>query len=264
MEITAVAWGTGLDDAVPSHFLKAMTSNKGTVLMAWDDARPIGFCFSILSFEGHDINDPNFRLSHYSHQAGILPEYAGQRVGEKLKWAQRDAVLKQGVSLITWTFDPLQTLNANLNLHKLGAVCHEYKRNYYGKMDDDHNRGLPTDRFRVRWWIDSPWVQRHADGSYRSPTLDALRVQGVTFLNEVALKNGRLHPTQQRFMNWSEHLLLTIPKNFHQIHQDDLPLALAWRHHTRELFEAAFERGYTAVDLLVEPDRCHYLLDKKR
>lgn len=260
MHISAAAWGSGLDDSVPSHTLRALASNKGTVLMAWEGEKPIGFCYSFLSFEGSSIQNATFY--HYSHQAGILPQYLGHQVGEKLKWAQRTAVLAQGVEQIRWTFDPLQTLNANLNMRKLGATCVTYKQNYYGKMDDELNKGLPTDRFHVDWWIGSDWVQRHANKKYQSPDLNQLRQQNGAFINEVAVKNGRLQPQHTITTNWPNILIMTIPNNFRQLHQEDLPLALAWRFHTRELFEQAFGLGYTAVDLLIESDRCHYILQK--
>lgn len=264
MHISATAWSTDLSDSVPDHTLQAIASNKGTVLIAWDDETPVGFCFSFLSFDGDQISDPNMRLKHYSHQAGILPEYKGQHIGEKLKWAQREQVLKQGIGLITWTFDPLQTLNANLNIRKLGAVCNTYKPNYYGKMDDPLNKGLPTDRFFADWWIGSAWVQRHADKTYQSPTGVQLEAEGAGFANEVKTVNGRLSPHTLTLKNWADTLIFTIPKNFSAIHQTDLSLALEWRLHSRTFFETAFAQGYTAVDLLIDPDRCHYLLQKKR
>ncbi|MEM7333388.1 MAG: hypothetical protein AAF490_14960 [Chloroflexota bacterium] len=262
MQISAKAWGApSLDDSVPSHTLRAIADNKGTVLMAWDNHKPIGFCFSIFSFTGTTISDPNLHFYHYSHQAGVLPEYRGWRVGEKLKWAQREAVLDQGVNLITWTFDPLQTLNAKLNIHKLGATSSTFKRHYYGDMDDDLNRGLPTDRFKVSWWIGSDWVTSHANQTYQSPSLSDSHFR-YTQINTAVLKNNRLTPKATHTESWSNDLILTIPKNFTDIHKADLELAIAWKLHVRELFELAFERGYTAVDLLTQNDRCHYLLQK--
>lgn len=84
--------------------------------------------------------------------AAVLPAYQGLGIGERLKWAQRDAVLAQGIDLITWTYDPLESANAYLNLRKLGAVCNTYLRNVYGNLTDTLNNGLATDRFQVDWW----------------------------------------------------------------------------------------------------------------
>ena len=61
---------------------------------------------------------------------------------------------------MTWTYDPLESRNAYLNVHKLGAACRSYIRDYYGPMADGLNVGLPSDRLRVEWWISSERVRR--------------------------------------------------------------------------------------------------------
>ncbi|HSN73922.1 MAG TPA: hypothetical protein VL334_02380, partial [Anaerolineae bacterium] len=58
------------------------------------------------------------------------------------------------------------------------------------------------------------------------------------------------------------HFLLEVPANFQAIKAADMPLALQWRLHTRQLFEDAFSQGYTVTDLLRHNDRCHYLLER--
>ena len=44
--------------------------------------------------------------------------------------------MAQGIAIIRWTFDPLLARNAHLNVHKLGAICDRFARNYYGPMTD--------------------------------------------------------------------------------------------------------------------------------
>ena len=61
------------------------------------------------------------------------PSYRNHKLGFKLKLAQRERVLTQGVKHITWTFDPLQSLNAHLNFGKLGVISDTYKINFYGE-----------------------------------------------------------------------------------------------------------------------------------
>ena len=70
-----------------------------------------------------------------------------------MKTYQREHVLRQGLDLITWTYNPLLARNAQLNIAKLGAVCTTYLPNLYGPMRDGLNAGLPSDRFQVDWWI---------------------------------------------------------------------------------------------------------------
>ena len=84
-------------------------------------------------------------------------------IGLQLKTAQREAVLAQGIELITWTYDPLESRNAYLNIQKLGAICKLYRRNEYGDMLDELNQGMPSDRFEVEWWINSRRVSQRVD-----------------------------------------------------------------------------------------------------
>jgi predicted GNAT superfamily acetyltransferase len=57
-------------------------------------------------------------------------------------------------------------------------------------------------------------------------------------------------------------LLLQIPAHFQALKAADVELALAWRLHTRDLFEAAFGAGYVVTDLLFEGGESCYLLGK--
>ena len=60
---------------------------------------------------------------------------------------------------MVWTFDPLQSQNAYLNIVKLGGVVRQYKVSYYGNYSTSAlHRGLDTDRLLVEWWVNSPRV----------------------------------------------------------------------------------------------------------
>ncbi|HSN73476.1 MAG TPA: GNAT family N-acetyltransferase, partial [Anaerolineae bacterium] len=146
------AWGVPDLEIVPLHMLITPPRNGGLLLGAYDGERLVGFVFGFLGLTADG------RLKHCSHMAGVHPDYRDQGVGYQLKLAQRGHVLAQGIDLITWTFDPLETRNAGLNFHKLGAVCNTYLRNLYGEMHDVLNAGLPSDRFQVDWWVGSQRV----------------------------------------------------------------------------------------------------------
>jgi predicted GNAT superfamily acetyltransferase len=88
----------------------------------------------------------------------VLPEYQQRGVGLRLKWAQREESLSRGLALITWTFDPMQARNANLNLRRLGATATEFLENFYGVTTASLHHGLPTDRLLVRWDLAAPRV----------------------------------------------------------------------------------------------------------
>ena len=55
---------------------------------------------------------------------------------------------------VRWTFDPLESRNAHLNLNHLGAGIAEYVEEMYaGEMGSELARGIGTYRFIVSWRI---------------------------------------------------------------------------------------------------------------
>ena len=96
----------------------------------------------------------------HSHMAAVLPEFRDLGIGRLLKLAQRDDALSRGISLIEWTFDPLQPRNAYFNLCRLGVVVRRYLIDVYGATSSPLHAGLPTDRLVAEWHLDS---QRVAD-----------------------------------------------------------------------------------------------------
>jgi predicted GNAT superfamily acetyltransferase len=218
------AWGVPEVDVVPLHMLITPPRHGGLLLGAFDGERLAGFVFGFLGLT-HDG-----RLKHCSHMAGVHPDYRDQGVGYSLKLAQREHVLAQGIDLVTWTFDPLETRNANLNFHKLGVVCNSYIRNLYGAMRGAINAGLPSDRLEVAWWIRSQQVVDRLQGGVISPA--------------------------------SDHLLIEVPANFQSIKATDMALALRWRLTTRQRFEDAFAQGYMAADLVKHGGGLAYVLER--
>lgn len=257
--LIAQIWSEDPRIIVPDHFIITIARNGGVALLAFDDDRPVGFCLGFLGLT------EDGRLKHCSHMNGVLPAYQSGGLGYRLKLAQRRAVLAQRIDHVTWTYDPLETRNANLNLHKLGAVCRTYRREVYGQMRDALNQGLPSDRFQVDWWIASDWVRQRVEGGPAPdrPTLREWQARGAPLLNPAREnRQGLPEPASAAGPPDSKTCLLEVPANFQAIKAGDLALALAWRMHTRALFEQAFALGYTAVDLLYEQGRCYYLLEK--
>jgi predicted GNAT superfamily acetyltransferase len=288
--IQRVVWGHGDLDVVPDHLLVTMQKNGGLVLGAFEvlpeegtgerpakrKERLIGFALGFVGLS------PGGQVKHCSHMVGVDPAYQNQNVGYRLKLAQREHVLAQGIDLITWTFDPLESRNARLNFHKLGATCNTYLRELYGRMRDELNVGLPSDRFQVDWHIASAHVASRlrggrtdpsatdgtsaftpskAEGLRTGPSLSVLLAEGVPLLNRT-LPGDLPRPSQTVLPIQGDRLLVQIPARFQAIKSADLGLARAWREHTRALFEAAFAAGYTVVDLLFEEGQSCYLLQK--
>jgi predicted GNAT superfamily acetyltransferase len=252
------AWGVPEVDVVPLHMLITPPRHGGLLLGAFDGDRLAGFVFGFLGLTADG------RLKHCSHMAGVHPDYRDHGVGYSLKLAQREHVLAQGLDLITWTFDPLETRNAQLNFHKLGALCNTYIRNLYGAMRAAINAGPPSDRFEVEWWIHSAHVvERLRQTELSSSSNSALREQRVgdsspsSFVVPIRCDIPEAIPLPPN----AAQILLEVPTNFQAIKRTDMSLAIQWRLRTRQLFEDAFSQGYTITDLLRHDDRCCYLLE---
>ncbi|HET91209.1 MAG TPA: GNAT family N-acetyltransferase [Chloroflexi bacterium] len=251
-------WGLEEVEIVPDHLMLTAQMNGGLVLGAFEagpdrQERLVGFACGLLGLA------PEGRLKHCSDMVGVHPAYQNQGVGYRLKLAQREHVLRQGIDLITWTFDLLESRNAYLNFHKLGVTCDTYLRNLYGGMRDGLNAGLESDRFQVDWAIASRRVFERLRGDGPGMSLSTLQAQGTPVLNN-PLPGEPVHPPQAVLPIAGERFLIQIPARFQAIKEADMGLACAWRMHTRALFEAAFEAGYVVVDLLHEAGESCYLL----
>ena len=247
------AWGVPDVDVVPLHMLITPPRHGGLLLGAFDGERLAGFVFGFLG------QTADGRLKHCSHMAGVHPDYRDQGVGYALKLAQREHVLAQGLDLVTWTFDPLETRNAWLNIHKLGAICHTYIRNLYGPMRAAINAGPPSDRFEVEWWIRSTRVvQRLRAGEISpspSPSLGGRGERGAG-----GEDSGPLSLWERAGLR-EDHRLIAVPVDFQAIKRSDMDLALRWRLQTRQAFEDAFAQGFTAVDLVKRDGSLAYVLE---
>ncbi len=241
-------------EVVPLHMLITVAHNGGVLLGAWDDDRLVGFVFGFLGADEGEAHRPAMtRLKHCSHMMGILPDYRDKGIGYKLKLAQRDAVLKEGIRLITWTFDPLESRNANLNIARLGAICKTYKREVYGQMADVLNAGLPSDRFQVDWWITSQRVKQRLSGDRPPLTYRSFTSAGMPVVNPTRSNSGGLPVMIE---NITEPLgalgLVEIPADFQAVKAADNSLAREWKARTRSIFETAFEAGYIVTDFIYE------------
>lgn len=265
VELQKTYWGEDVESLVPAHMMFTLVSSGGHVLVAEDAGRMIGVLIGLLAVRtGLDVPVRQESLLLASKRMVVLPEYRGQGIGYQLKMAQRQIALNQGLRLVTWTFDPLLATNANLNLRKLGCICREYLQDYYGTDPQSSLTTLSTsDRFGLEWWVNSPAVAARASGTFNPPSAQAYLEQGAVLVaghKQVTV----LSPDEMVMELQLPHALVEIPQNYPQIVKDDPDLALRWRHHTRSVFQAAFKRGYAAVDFVRGPvdgvDRACYVL----
>ncbi|MBN1993117.1 MAG: hypothetical protein JW953_10470 [Anaerolineae bacterium] len=254
-QLQAEIWGAADIEVTPNNVLLTLAKEGSLVLLArLEDGTPVGLAFGFLGLTADG------RLKFASHVLGILPAYQDSGLGYQLKLAQRQAALARNINLITWTFDPLQGRNAYFNLRKLGAVCRTYLPNLYGQMRDELNQGLPSDRFRVDWWLTARHVVERIEGrGTETPFLGS----EYPILNPATLfENGLLIPADTFTPPQEPACLVEIPANINQLKTASAELALKWRLHTRAIFETAFAARYTAIDLLRRAERNYYLLQK--
>jgi predicted GNAT superfamily acetyltransferase len=171
-DLQRIVWPGSETDIVPAHLLITAVHNGGFVLGAFpaeqSGARSVPLVGFAFGFPGIYATPDGPRLKHCSHILAVHPEFRSMGLGFKLKRAQWQLVRKQGVDRITWTYDPLLSRNAHLNITRLGAVCNTYRRDVYGAMRDGLNIGLASDRFEVDWWVNSQRVQKRLSARVRS------------------------------------------------------------------------------------------------
>ncbi len=255
-EVQRVAWDSDDVDIVPLHIMLTVARNGGVALGAFAEEQLVGFVLGFLGTSNrYGAEAPaTVKLKHCSHQLGVLPQWQSRGVGYALKVAQREAVLNQGVRLITWTYDPLESKNAHLNIARLGAVCNTYIRDYYGELRDNLNRGLATDRFQVDWWIASRRIETRLTRNRPPLQLRHYLDVGAPIVNAIQWDDRGLPVCEDPIERpRSDRFLVEFPADFQAIRRADSALAKAWRLQLRSICEAAFAAGYTVIDCLYEP-----------
>ena len=244
-------WGFKEVYAVPAMELVAECEYGGLCIGAFDEDKLVGF---VCGFTGWD----GTRAFHHSHMLAVLPNYRRRGLGEKLKWAQRSRVLDKGLSLVNWTFDPLQAHNAHLNINCLGCIVRKYKINLYGESDSKLHGGLPTDRFEAEWELS---CERVTDLKKGKP-LDRPRWQQLPRSNRTVYgESGFLTCEEELMLNISEsELLVEIPGSITDMMESDPGLALDWRIKTRRLLVNYLDKGYWIIGFHNWKERLFYRL----
>ncbi|HDD33709.1 MAG TPA: GNAT family N-acetyltransferase [Thermofilaceae archaeon] len=244
VEITMEAWGlSDYYETVPPHLLKAAADNGGVVLAAYRGSEMAGFVFGFLGME-------EGRLYHYSHQLAVRTKYRGRGVALKLKLAQRDYVLKQGLDLIMWTYDPHMGRNARFNFAKLGVIARRFYENYYGILTDELNRGMPTDRFKVEWWIKSARVLNRIRGLTKAPSYDEVK-DAAREVVKTRLNNAGIRSVARVNLRAEDELLLVeVPGDLEDLKSKSLRAAIDWKLRLRPVFKHYLSRGYVVVEFI--------------
>jgi len=241
LDVHKAVWG---DEGVPTTLQRALQDNGGLVLGAFADIHLAGFAISVLGWDGTT-------LYQYSHATAVRPEYQNHHLGFRLKAFQRDEVLKLGLPEIRWTFDPLQSRNARLNVRLLGGVPDRYYIHYYGQMPDQLNRDLETDRVRLRWEIATPRVEERLAGTVPTPEEDLDRWKRSTPIVETDVGEKGLRVPSAVTEPEGALAHLEIPFDLATVREHEPSALRSWRHAVRDGFRAAFDVGYRVDDFAV-------------
>ena len=240
VELQRAVWGVS-DLEITGAIQLIATVHAGGVLLVAEESGGQIVAFSY-AFPALRDGEPHL----HSDLLAVLPDARGRGIGSRLKWAQREEALRRGITLVTWTFDPLQAGNARLNLRHLGATADELLPDFYGTTSSALHHGLPTDRLGVRWELRSPSVREREGEKAPKPAaalLDAPRVNDVS-------REGSPVSSPPRLDLEEPAVLLEIPGDWNALVREAPDAAATWQRQVRGAFEAYFARGYRATDLL--------------
>ena len=213
-ELQKEVWGIPDLDVVPLTQLVAAKEAGGVLIGAFEGDTLVGFVYGFPSYE-------RGQLAHHSHMLAVKPGYRNYDLGRRLKFAQRDHVVAQGIELISWTFDPLQSLNAHFNFNKLGVIADRYLPDFYGPDAASFLHQTGTDRLWVSWFV----------------------------------SHERNEP-----IAGEDQVVIEIPSNINALMQHSPETALKWRAETRRAFTEALKAGYVVASFIRDQPRGKYLL----
>jgi predicted GNAT superfamily acetyltransferase len=267
VQIQREVWKHDEADLTPVHQFRIHAKLGGIILGAFVGKRFAGFAYSFPAvFEK--------KSCQHSHHLAVRPEYQGLGIGKKLKWAQRERALKLGYDLITWTVDPLQAKNANLNIHTLGAVTRKYLPNFYG-MESALVLGpkIPTDRFLMEWRIKETSVERRRRGKFEEddPTILSRALERKPKRDQEKGNRPRSKSNQEppakfdlpgtpRLDLADRRLLAEVPPAINALKRKPEVIAV-WQKALRSVLRQYFQRGYEVDDFFFG-DRCFYVFSR--
>ena len=162
----------------------------------------------------------------------VAKAYQNQGVGARLKWAQRERALAEGVGFIKWTWDPMQARNAYFNICRLGVVVRAYAVNFYGTdystTGGAETPGIDSDRLFGDWEL-------------RSAKVAALAARGN--VNETTAPAAAVE----------------IPADWSRLIREDPEAARQEQLRVREEFRQALASGLVCAGFARDPSRPRYL-----
>jgi predicted GNAT superfamily acetyltransferase len=251
VRIQRAVWGHADLDITPVHNLCVSIETGAILLGAFAGREMAGYVYSFPAVR-------NGVCCQHSHHLAVLPAYRGRKIGKALKRAQWIEALRRGYQLITWTCDPMQARNANLNLHALGAVGRTYFDDFYGRTPALMlDAGVPTDRLLVEWRIASKRVRDRMAGIRPSP--DPARIARAV----EARPGGEypaISPARLELNRTEPRLLVELPRDIRDL-KATAGLVGRWQRALRTALKHYFAAGYR-LDDFIAGERSFYILKR--
>lgn len=241
VELQKRAWAGADIDVVPLPLFVVAAETGGQVLGAFTDSESAGAGEKMIGFTMALAGVREGKPYLHSHMTAVLEGYRDRGIGRKLKLFQRQDALGRGITLVEWTFDPLELKNAYFNLMRLGAIIRRFLPNCYGITSSPLHGGLPTDRLVAEWWLASR------------------RVEILAVLPQ--LGEGTRHAVAVRLPRGESVVSIHVPANIGELKQHDPAQALRLQNEIRERFQHWLGRGYATTAIALKADGGNYLLE---
>jgi predicted GNAT superfamily acetyltransferase len=225
---------------VSPTILKTLATHGGTLFGAISPSQQlVGYVF------GFPAIGKNRFLYFHSHQLGVLPAHQNKNIGTALKTAQYEYCEKIGIPVITWTYDPLTSVNSQVNFSKMHVIGRTYRADYYGERNDIYNIDLPTDRLEVELWL-TPSLEE----SLKKLKKNIKDKYGKTETSQLwAFPTNPLPALEKiKVETRDEPVFIPVPGDFLQVKKNDIEILKQWRLVVRQVYERLIAKSYVAVE----------------
>lgn len=250
LELLNRIWGFSEKEEIPLHEAVVVVKTGGLILGIEVDGARAGLVYVMPAFTRE------WGYHHHSNFMGFLPEYRFRGLGLEAKRVHAFLARREGVELITWTFDPLQAANANLNFRKLGAVSRHYLPDLYGHMGGSFDPGLPTDRLLLEWRLPTERVKERLSGNAPSRQELEARYADATILS---IEDGPESPAG------AGPVLVRIPEGVPELAEREPAKAEPMLLRLRKIISGLFEDGYAITGMIPGSGAAgpnYYILEK--
>lgn len=244
VELQRDTWGQAFSEVVPVSMMQVTGKMGGICLGAFGpDGTMLGVVYGVTGIRGG-------KRAHWSHMLAVRQRARNMGIGRRLKMAQKEALVEQGVTTMYWTFDPLVARNAHLNINLLGASVDEFVPDMYGISDSDLHR-LGTDRFIAKWDLGG----RHG------------AVAGAA--HEADAESGRQPPVVGMPGGGADQVPLdldavevVIPSDIEAVEARSFDEAVGWRHSTRRVFQRLLDGPYEVSGFIKGRRHARYVVSR--